>query len=85
MSDNRPGKFYFTVGQLMEILKTMQPDLPVLVSGYESDYENFYPPKVIKMKHVLGKPNWEGEFEEAQKGDKETFDAVVLERVRRDD
>ncbi len=32
--------------------------------------------KVIKVKHVPGKPNWEGEFEEAQNGDKEIFDAV---------
>lgn len=84
MIDNQPGKFYFTVGQLMEILKTIQPDLPVLVNGYKSGYENFFQPMVVKMTH---KPeNWfeYGEFEVAQEGDKETFEAVVLERVNRD-
>jgi hypothetical protein len=85
MSENKPDKFYFTVGQLAEVLKTLPPDLPVLVSGYESGYENFYQPTVVKMKHEPENPYFDGEFLAAQKGDKETFDAVVLARVVRDD
>ena len=83
MSDNKQEKFYFTAGQLIEILKSFPPDVPVVVSGYEDGYENFYPPKVVKLKHMHGQPSWNGEFDEAQDGDKETFDAVVLARIVR--
>ena len=34
--------FHFTVGQLVEILKSPLQNLPVLTSGYESGFENFY-------------------------------------------
>jgi hypothetical protein len=34
--------FYSTVGQLVEFLKTLPQDLPVLTSGYENGFENFY-------------------------------------------
>jgi len=83
--NNQNDKFYFTAAQLIEILKAMPQDLPVLVSGYESDYENFYHPVIRKMKHKPDTPYFEGEFQPAQDGDKETFDAVILARVVRDD
>jgi hypothetical protein len=85
MNENKPAQFYFTVSQLIEILNTVPPDLPVLVSGYKSGYENFYHPEVVKMTH---KPeNWYeyGEFQIAQESDKGIFDAVLLQRVVRDD
>jgi hypothetical protein len=85
MSDNKPDKFYFTVGQLAEVLKILPPDLPVLVSGYEGGYENFYRPTVVKMKHEPENPYYDGEFQTAQEGDKNAFDAVVLARVVRND
>lgn len=85
MSENKSDKFYSTVGQLVEILKTVPADLPVLVSGYESGYENFYHPSVVKMKHKPENSYYDGEFQNAQDGDKDTFDAVVLARVVRDD
>jgi hypothetical protein len=85
MNGNQPGKFYFTVAQLFEALKTLPPDLPVLVSGYESGFENFFHPSVLKMKHEPKNPYFDGEFQAAQEGDKDTFDAVVLARVVRDD
>jgi len=85
MTVDQPGKFYFTVGQLVEILKALPPDLPVLTSGYKSGYDNFYHPEVVKMKRGLNDWYEYGEFEVAGEGDIETFDAVLLSRVVRDD
>lgn len=45
--------FYFTVGDLKRILEEFPNDMPVLVSGYESGYENFTHPYVIKVEHML--------------------------------
>ena len=77
--------FHFTVGQLVEFLKTLPQDLPVLTSGYESGFENFYPPGVIKVKHEPENMYYDGEFQVAEDDDEVTFDAVVLKRVVRDE
>ncbi len=77
--------FHFTVGQLIEILKSQPQDLPVLTSGYEGGFENFYEPDIIKVKHEHENMYYEGEFQVAEDGDEETFDAVVLKRVVRDE
>ena len=49
MSKKEP--FHSTVGKLVDLLKTLPQDLPVLTSGYENGFENFYQPSVIKVKH----------------------------------
>jgi hypothetical protein len=85
MSENEPAAFHFTVAQLIEVLKTLPPDLPVLVSGYENGYENFYPPKVTKLKHEPDNMYYDGQFQKAEENDADTFDAVILEREFRDD
>jgi len=77
--------FHYTVGQLVEILKSLPQDLPVLTSGYENGFENFYPPGVVKVKHEPENAYYDGEFQDAEEGDEETFDAVVLRRVVRDE
>ena len=77
--------FHSTVGQLVEILKTLPQDLPVLTSGYENGFENFYQPSIIKVKHEPENMYYEGEFQIAEDGDEETFDAVVLRRGVRDE
>jgi hypothetical protein len=77
--------FHFTVGQLVEILKYLPQDLPVFTSGYEGGFENFYQPDIIKVKHEPENPYYEGEFQVAEDGDEDTFDAVVLRRVVRDE
>ncbi|MBU4220028.1 MAG: hypothetical protein KKA10_00115 [Euryarchaeota archaeon] len=77
--------FHFTVGQLIEILKSLPQDLPVLTSGYEGGFENFYQPGIIKVKHEPENEYYEGEFQVAEDGDEETFDAVVIRRVVRDE
>jgi len=74
-----------TVGQLVEILKSLPQDLPVLTSGYENGFENFYQPGIIKVKHEPENMYYEGEFQVAEEGDEVTFDAVVLKRVVRDE
>ena len=80
-----PGKFHFTVAQLIDALKLLPPDLPVVVSGYENGYENFFQPYVSKLKHEPENPYYDGEFQTADEGEKDTFDALILQRVVRDD
>ena len=76
--------FHFTVGQLVEILKSLPQDLPILTSGYEDGFENIYHPEIVKLKHEPENKYWNGEFQTAEKGDKDIFKAVVLQRVVRD-
>ena len=77
--------FHSTVGQLVEFLKTLPQDLPVLTSGYENGFENFYQPSIIKVKHEPENMYYEGEFQVAEEGDVGTFDVVVLRRGVRDE
>jgi hypothetical protein len=77
--------FHFTVGQLIDFLKSLPQDLPVLTSGYESGFENYYQPDIIKVKHEPENEYYEGEFQVAEDGDEETFEAVVIKRVVRDE
>lgn len=82
---NHERRFHFTVGELIEILKGFPPNLPMITSGYEGGYENFYPPRVVKVNHEPKNPYWDGEFQIAEKLDTEAFDVVVLERTVRHD
>ena len=77
--------FHSTVGQLVEFLKTLPQDLPVLTSGYENGFENFYQPSIIKVKHEPENMYYEGEFQVAEDVDEVTFDAVVLRRRVKDE
>ena len=77
--------FHSTVGQLVEFLKTLPQDLPVLTSGYENGFENFYQPEIVELKHEPENMYYEGEFQISDKDDKNKFKAIVLQRVVRDD
>jgi hypothetical protein len=77
--------FHSTVGQLVDFLKSLPQDLPVLTSGYENGFENFYQPIIIKVKHEPENMYYEGEFQAAENGDEETFEVVVIRRVVRDE
>ena len=77
--------FYSTVGQLVEFLKTLPQDLPVLTSGYENGFENFYQPGIIKVKYEPENMYYEGEFQAAEDEDEETFEVVVIRRVVRNE
>ena len=82
---NENEKFYFRVGELIEILKSMPQDLPVVVSGYESGYENFHQPSIMTMKHQPDNPYYDGEFQKVDEENEKAFKAVALQRLRRDD
>ncbi len=77
--------FHSTVGQLVDFLKALPQDLPVLTSGYENGFENFYEPCIIEVKHEPENMYYEGEFQIAWDSDEETFGAVVIRRVVRDE
>jgi hypothetical protein len=75
----------FTVEELIKILQTLPPNLPVVVSGYNSGYENFYYPETVTLKHEPDNFYKDGEFQSTDKDDSDTFEAVALRRVFRDD
>ncbi|MGH8498238.1 MAG: hypothetical protein ACRERV_05445 [Methylococcales bacterium] len=70
---------------MIEFLKDMPPDLPVLTSGYESGFENFYRPEIVNIKHEPENPYFEGEFQVADENNTDAFRAVILQRVLRTD
>lgn len=74
-----------TVSMLIDILKQMPGDLPVLVSGYESGFEHFYPPCVKKLKYEPENKYYEGEYQQLSNTNEQSISAVVLSRVVRDD
>lgn len=76
--------FHYRVGDLVAILQKLPQDLPVLVSGYESGFENFYSPEIKTLKHFPENKYYEGEFQE-ETDEQKTFQAVILQRVMRDD
>ena len=59
--------FHSTVGQLVDLLKTLPQDLPVLTSGYENGFENFYQPGIIKVKREPENMYYEGEIKWVEK------------------
>lgn len=72
-----------TVGELIRILEAFPQDLPIMVSGYESGYENFQEPKVVRLSYMPGSPYYDGEYQLAGKDDKTWIEGVVLTRVHR--
>jgi len=73
--------YNFTVGELIKILQQHPDDMPVVVSGYENGYENFYHPYIIKVKHLPENFYWYGQF---QLDDSGTV-VLLLEREVRND
>jgi len=73
----------FTVAKLIEALKEFPADMPVVVSGYESGYENMMPPKLAKLQQQKENKYWDGEFQEVEQSIENTLDAVVLNRAVR--
>jgi len=79
MSEN--NLFNFTVGELMQILQQFPEDMPVVVSGYENGYENFYHPMVLKVMPYPENPYYDGQFQP----DEEGTAVLILEREMRYD
>ena len=80
MSDNK-NIYNFTVGELIKILQQYPEDMPVVVSGYENGYENFYHPFVKKVKHLPENPYFIGQFQPDENGK----EVLLLEREVRND
>ena len=85
MTQLKENTFHFTVSELIDELRKMPADMPVVTTGYDSGYENFYQPEIHKLKHEPDNLYPYGEFQLADADDKDTFDAVILERVVRYD
>lgn len=81
MTEMKIKIFNYTVGELIEILKEYPIDMPVIVSGYENGYENFYHPTVQKVEHLPENMYWDGEFQIDENG----INALILEREERND
>jgi hypothetical protein len=73
--------YNFTVGELIKILQQYPADMPVVVSGYESGYENFYHPFVKKVIHLPENFYWDGQFQLYDQG----TEVLLLEREVRTD
>ena len=73
--------YNYTVGELIKILQQYPEDMPVVVSGYENGYENFYHPFVKKVQHLPENPYWDGQFQVADNGK----EVLLLKREMRDD
>ncbi len=77
-NDNK--RFNFSVGELIEILKNFPIDMPVIVSGYEDGYENFYYPEIIRVRHEPDNMYYSGEFQIADEKKKLTDEKICRER-----
>ena len=71
--------YNFTTGELIKILQQYPEDMPVVVSGYENGYENFFHPYVKMVKHLPENPFWDGQFQIDESGE----DVLILEREAR--
>jgi hypothetical protein len=68
--------YHFTVGELIKILHLYPEDMPVVVSGYENGYENFYQPYAKKVKHMPENTFYDGQFQPDDHG----TEVLLLER-----
>ncbi|MHC1778922.1 MAG: hypothetical protein AB9922_01640 [Bacteroidales bacterium] len=73
--------FFFTVGELIDILQQHPKDMPVLVSGYLNGYENFYYPIVKKVIHLPENSYYDGIFQLDDNG----MEVLILAREMRYD
>lgn len=78
---NDKNVYSFTVGELIQILQQYPDDMPVVVSGYENGYENFYHPYVKKVKHLPENTYYDGQFQLDDHG----TEVLLLEREVRND
>ncbi len=76
INTNDESIFFFTVGELINILQQHPNDMPVVISGYNNGYENFYHPSVDKVIHLPENPYCEGVFQLDDNG----TDVLILER-----
>jgi hypothetical protein len=74
----------YTVAELIKALKQFPQDLPIVVSGYESGFENILEPRIEKLEQNAENKYYDGEFQELNKQGTSFIEAVVLRRKFRD-
>jgi len=72
-----------TVSELIEILKTLPPDAPVVAEGYEDGYDTIKKVKQIKVAEVENKEWYIGLYEESNAPD--AIDVVYLAAENKSD
>lgn len=78
---NNEKIYNFTAGELIKILHQYPCNMPIVVTGYETGYENFFHPFVQKVKHVPENTFREGAFQLDENG----TEVIILEREARND
>ncbi len=75
-------KVNYTVKELIEALRKLPQDMPILTTGYETGYENIVEPKIIRVEYTEDAEYWDGAFQETEAI--EGIEVVILDReVRR--
>jgi hypothetical protein len=57
------------VSELIEILQQYDPELRVLVDGYECDFDTPVIPGIVRVEHNPKHHYWEGEWRESSGGE----------------
>ncbi len=70
----------YTAAQLIEELKKFPPEMPVVTSGYEGEYENILPLKIISVKYIPDEPYYNGQFQCVNEAEIDAFSVVAIER-----
>jgi len=70
----------YTIAKLIEELKKFPQDMPVVTNGYEGEFENILPPKIISVKFVPDQPYYDGQFQQTDSNDPLAIKAVTIER-----
>lgn len=65
------------VCELIERLRSYDPNARVVVTGYESGYDDIFEIKLITIAPVVDVEEWEGEFDDSDDGET----AVYLRRA----
>lgn len=75
---------HYTVAELIKALQQFPQDMPIVVSGYESGFENILPPKMERLEQNPKNKYWDGEFQETDQSlGGQVIEAVVLSRAGR--
>lgn len=67
-----------TVAELIEELRSLPSDLPVLVEGYETGWDGIHSMRELGVESVPNANDWDGEFREALELGQSVQPAVLL-------
>lgn len=67
-----------TAAELMERLRSLPPDLPVLVEGYETGWDVIHLMREFGAESVPNANDWDGEFREASESGRSGRPADLL-------